>query len=291
MKKISRKGAKTPRTQRPLIVNVAPSRLCGKLAAALFLLALPALGKESPDAVRAGIGKYNAGCELYRAKDFQGSEKLFGEAAAQTDDEKLKFRAFYNRGTALLAGFASGQITNRLEAVAEAIGLFEQALELNPADLDSKQNLERALNIMIRQRIGQAEKLITEADGLLEQFQARQAKENYETAKQTLDPVQEDFAPDHKQIQPLMDRADGQLQLLERAVEMTKEDMANAKHAVDLYEYKAAADVMLGDKPERRWAFDLDQKLAQEFQQLIQNNQNVINIIYPPAQPPSPLQP
>jgi hypothetical protein len=254
-------------------------------AVSALLICCSAIAEELP-----GIGKYNAGCELYRAKDFQGSEKLFGEAA-QTEDEKLKFKACYNRGTALLAGTASGQITNRLEAVADAIGLFEQALELNPEDLDSKQNLERALNLMISGRIGQAEKLLNEADGLLEQFEAKTAKENYETAKKTLEPVQDDFAPDSRQVQPLMDRADGQLQMLDRAVEMTTEDMANAKHAVDLYEYKAAADVMLADSKERRWAFNLDEKLAQEFQQLIQNNQNVINIIYPPAQPPSPLQP
>ena len=66
------------------------------------------------------------------------------------------------------------------------------------------------------------------------------------------------------------------------------EEMKNVKHAVDLYEYKAAADIMLANPKERRWAFDLDQELAQQFQQMIQNNQNVINIVYPPAQPPTP---
>jgi hypothetical protein len=56
---------------------------------------------------------------------------------------------------------------------------------------------------------------------------------------------------------------------------------------VDAYQYKTAADLMIADTPERRWAFDLDKKLAEEFQQLIQNNQNVIQIIYPP----NPLKP
>ena len=238
------------------------------------------------------IGTFNEACGVYRSGDFQASEKLFGEVAAQSEDEKLKSRALYNQGTALLAGTASGDITNRLDAVAEAIGLFEQSLELKPDDLDSKQNLERALNIMISGRISQAEKLLSETENLLKQFQARAAKENCEKAKQTLSPVEEDFAPDNKKIQPLLDRADGTLQMLDRAVETTKEELKNAKHAVDLYEYEAAAEVMAADKPERRWAFDLDKELAQEFQQLIQNNQNVINIIHPPQTPqvPQPLQ-
>jgi len=245
-----------------------------------FICVSIAAAKENPMAQ-----PFNKGCELYRAKDFQGSEKLFGEAATQTDDEKLKFKAVYNQGTALLAGTADGQITNRLEAVADAIGLFERAIELHPDDMDAKQNLERALNWMVSGRMKQAKTLIDEADGLLEQFQTKTAKENYETAKKTMEPVQEDFDPDNKQIQPLIDHADGQLQMLERAVELTKEEMKNAKHAVDVYEYKLAADVMVADKPERRWAFDLDEELAKEFQQLIQNNQKVIDIIYPPQQP------
>ncbi|MBC8206806.1 MAG: VWA domain-containing protein [Kiritimatiellaeota bacterium] len=249
--------------------------------AVLLLLLFWAPHVQAAEEKNSAVDNYNLGCELYRANDFQGSEKLFGDVASRTDDEKLKFKALYNRGTTLLAGTTSGQTTNRLEAVAEAIHLFEQSLELNPNDLDSKQNLERALNIMVSGRIKQATQLINEADSLLEQFQAKAAKENYETVKKTLDPVLEDFAPSHKEVQPLIDRADGQLQMLERAVEQTKEEIKNAKHAIDLFDYQAAADVMLADKPERRWAFDLDPELAQEFQQLIQNNQNVINIVYP----------
>lgn len=233
------------------------------------------------------IEMFNQGVEMYRAKDFQSSEQKFDEVVAQTDDEKIKQKALYNRGTALLAGTVAEQLTNRLDSVSLSIKLFEQALELDSTDLDAKQNLERALNLIVTSRIKQAAKLISEADQLLTQDQAKAAKENYETAIKTIDPVQEDFAPNHPDIEPLLKVANEQLNMLEHTIELTREDMENAKHAIDLYQYQTAAKLMLDDKPERRWAFDLDEKLAQEFQQMIQNNQNIINIIYPP----NPLKP
>jgi predicted nucleic acid-binding Zn-ribbon protein len=153
--------------------------------------------------------------------------------------------------------------------------------------MDAKQNLERALNIMVNGRISRAKALLDETDSLLQQDQAKVAKEKCEEAKKALAPVEEDFAPNNPELQPLIDKADGTLQMLDRAIEQTKEEMKNAKHAIDMYEYKTAADVMMADSQERRWAFDLDEELAQEFQQLIQNNQNVINIVYPQ----NPLQP
>ena len=100
------------------------------------------------------IGKYNQGHALYREGDFQGSEKLFGESAALTQNEKLKQKALYNRGTALLASCTGDsqvapekQLETKLTATTQAIDLFEEALQLEPSDLAAKQNLERAINL------------------------------------------------------------------------------------------------------------------------------------------------
>ena len=259
------------------MTNTKNIRVHSRSFAVLFLL----FGGASAEEKFPAIGTYNQGVAHYRTNNFQASEKLFAEAAAQTSDEELKQKALYNRGTALLAGAAGGQITNRLESVAEAINLLEQSLELKPEDIDAKQNIERALNWMVTDRIKQATRLIHEADQMLTENQAKTAKENYEAAQETLAPVQENFAPNHAKAEQLKTRADQQLQRLERAVALTREEMEHAKQALDLYEYQTAATLMVADKPERHWAFDLDEELAEEFQQLIQNNQNVIKIIYP----------
>ena len=38
---------------------------------------------------------------------------------------------------------------------------------------------------------------------------------------------------------------------------------------------------MMDNKPARKWAFDLDKKLAEEFQQFNEHNHQIIEIVYP----------
>ena len=108
--------------------------------------ALEKTAEKFPD-----IGNYNRGNVLYREKDFQGSEKAYSSAAAQTANEQLKQKALYNRGTALLAGTTQqkdpAQVDAKITAATQATGFFEQALSLKPDDLAAKQNLERAIKL------------------------------------------------------------------------------------------------------------------------------------------------
>jgi tetratricopeptide (TPR) repeat protein len=226
------------------------------------------------------IGNYNCGNVLYRQKDFQGSEKAFATAAALTENNELKQKALYNRGTALLAG-TTAQTNAVFDVAASAADLFEQALTLNPKDEAAKQNFERAINLAVTTRINVASKLIQEADAMMTEFKAKTAKENYTQAKTLLAPVLADLLPDSRTAQDLTQHATDQIAILEQAVKDTRAELETAKKAIDAYDYKTAADIMLNDKPARKWAFDLDEKLAQEFQQFNENNRKVIEIVYP----------
>ncbi|MFA6172683.1 MAG: VWA domain-containing protein [Kiritimatiellales bacterium] len=228
------------------------------------------------------IGNYDRGNILYRQNDFQGSEKAYGSAAAQTADNQLKQKALYNRGTALLANARNPANTNDVfAAAAQSLDLFEQSLNLNPADKSAKNNLECAINFIITGRIQRAARLVEDADKMLTEYKAKAAKENYIAAKEMLGPVFENFSPDNPDASALKKRADQQLLMLERAVQETKNDMETAKQAIATYEYRTAADIMLSEKPVRKLAFDLDDKLKEEFTKLIENNQKVIQIVYP----------
>lgn len=239
------------------------------------LQSLEKLTAEFPD-----IGNYNRGSVLFRMNDFQGSEKAYADAAALTEDKTLKQKALYNRGTALLAG-AFKQTNAVMEAAAQAADLFEQALELNPEDHNAKQNFERAIRLAVTDRVRNATRLINEADSLLTEYKAKTAKENYTKAKELLAPVLGDLSPDSLDAHELNRRADEQLEILKRAVKETRAEMERAKKFIETYDYKKAAEAMMNDTPARRLAFDLDEKLKTEFEQLIQNNMNIIQIVYP----------
>jgi tetratricopeptide (TPR) repeat protein len=226
------------------------------------------------------LGNYNRGNVLYRQHDFQGSEKAFAEAAAQTQNDKLKQKALYNRGTALLAGTTT-QTDAVFDVAARAADLFEQALALDPKDADAKQNVERAINLAVTSRINAAAKLSQEADAMLTEFKAKTAKENYTQIAPLLTPVLNDLSPDSAAARQLIQHAGDQIARLDQAVKDTRAEFETAKNAVAAYDYQTAAELMTEDTPERKWAFDLDEKLAKEFQQFNAKNHNVIEIIHP----------
>jgi urease gamma subunit len=247
--------------------------------------ALAQLNAEE-DGKRPAVAGFNRGVVLYRMADFRSAETAFAEAAAQTTDRELKQKALYNRGTALLRAARVDlndpeETAAGFESAAQALRQFEEALLLDPDDVHARKNFERTLELITTRRLDGARGLIAAAGNLLEEFKAKEAKENYESAKALLEPLLKDFAPDSREAGELMQRADRQLAMLAKAVEETRLDLADAKRFIEEYFYKEAADIMLDESKERQWAFGLDEELAQEFQQLIENNMNVINIIYP----------
>jgi Ca-activated chloride channel family protein len=87
---------------------------------------------------------FNAGDALFRKGEFPDAIREFGNAAA-SKDPILSSAALYNAGTAFMQ---AGQLDTAVEAL-------KSSLKLNPGDVDAKQNLELALQMMQQQQQGQ----------------------------------------------------------------------------------------------------------------------------------------
>lgn len=95
-----------------------------------------------------GVATFNAGNALYRMQRLPEAGSNFLEAA-RSGDLGLQSRAYYNRGNTLLAQAAAGQQQGQLDqagqVVDEAVRMYENALALDPKDLDTKVNYELAV--------------------------------------------------------------------------------------------------------------------------------------------------
>ncbi len=189
-----------------------------KIALLLLLFCIPNADAEEKF---PAIEKYNQGHALYREGNFQGSEKLFGEAAAQTTDETLKQKALHNRGTALLASCTGDsqvapdsqiaplpatpeqQLEARLAATTQAIENLEEALQLNPAALSTKQNLERALALKERleKQKQEEEKEEKKEKGKEDDKDSKEEKEKSDKSDQQEQQNQEDQKQEQEQQQ------------------------------------------------------------------------------------------
>jgi len=85
---------------------------------------------------------YNLGNVLYRKNNSEEAVKSYDNAIANTKDNSVKQKAFYNKGVALQAA----------KKLPECIRAYENALILNPNDEDARQNLQRALKEQKKQQ-------------------------------------------------------------------------------------------------------------------------------------------
>jgi len=88
--------------------------------------------QQNPENVTA---KYNLAAARFRNSKFEEAQKEYEEVLEKTSDSKLKEKATYNNGVALIK-------QSKLE---ESIEAFKKALLLNPQDADTRFNLQKAL--------------------------------------------------------------------------------------------------------------------------------------------------
>jgi Ca-activated chloride channel homolog len=84
---------------------------------------------------KSDIANFNTGNATFRQNKFDDALNSFDNTINNTADKTLQQQAFYNKGVA----FSKEQ---RLE---ESIEAWKQALKMNPGDLVTRENLEKAL--------------------------------------------------------------------------------------------------------------------------------------------------
>ncbi|HSN08649.1 MAG TPA: VWA domain-containing protein, partial [Hanamia sp.] len=85
---------------------------------------------------------YNLGNVLYRKNNTEEAVKYYDNAIANTKNDSVKQKAFYNKGVAFQAA----------KKLPQSITAYENALILNPKDEDARQNLQRVLKEQKKQQ-------------------------------------------------------------------------------------------------------------------------------------------
>ena len=85
---------------------------------------------------------YNLGNALYKSKKTEAAQKVYDNAAQNANDASGKSKAVYNKGVTL----------TRQSKLVESIDAYKDALRLIPTDEEARQNLQKALNELKKQK-------------------------------------------------------------------------------------------------------------------------------------------
>ena len=92
-------------------------------------------------------GKFNLGTAVYQEKNFNESTKIYEELAGKQLDKSTKAKVYHNFGNSLLES----------KQYEQSITAYKNSLLNNPADNDTKYNLEYA-KLMLKQQQQQKQK-------------------------------------------------------------------------------------------------------------------------------------
>ncbi|HEX4850962.1 MAG TPA: tetratricopeptide repeat protein [Puia sp.] len=87
---------------------------------------------ESPENPTA---QYNLGNTEYRKNNLEDAVKSFDASGEHSPDTTMKLKSYYNKGVALI----------KQQKLDESIEAWKNALRLDPTDVESRENLEKAL--------------------------------------------------------------------------------------------------------------------------------------------------
>jgi tetratricopeptide (TPR) repeat protein len=232
---------------------------------------------EFPD-----IGNYNLGNAHYRNGDFEAAEKNYTEALRSTDLQ-LQANAYFNRGNALLARTTvmtePEQIQLAAELAFQAEDMFEKSILLAPDDLAAKRNFERARNLRIKLEFNRGKWLYDQAEGLLKEFKAKDAKKNYLQAKTQFEHILNNIDPNQNKSKQYLANVDERLEMLKKAVEESEQNLATAIQQIKDYQYLLAGQRLVEESDARKYAFDLKPELKKKYEETVKKDQEVLKII------------
>ncbi|NKB22968.1 MAG: tetratricopeptide repeat protein [Kiritimatiellae bacterium] len=140
------------------------------------------LAKEST--LDPATALFNKGNALYKTKQHEEASEAYREAL-KTSDLTLQSKTYFNEGNNLFALADSQEKENRLqaalEAIKEAVAMYENAMQLDPKDEDPKINYEVAqIKIAdLKERIEQQQQNQESSDDQEEQDQQQDSPEDH----------------------------------------------------------------------------------------------------------------
>lgn len=277
-----------------LLLNFAASAYAGDTARAYMRQGLKAYNVENYDdalthfkkasAEFPHVSAYNLGNTYYRMGDYAQATNSYHKAL-ESDDLELQAQVYYNLGNALLEPVAATNYAERVEVdqavelTVEASEMFENALRLNPNDLAAKQNYERSLLRRTELELNLGKYIFDQAESLLQEYKAKEAQGKYIEARNQFERILAEINPTHAEAKQYLPKIEERLNMLERAVESAENDLQIALQQIDDYQYVLAAQRLMDDSDERKYAFDIKPELKKKYEETIQKNQEIIQII------------
>ncbi|MBN2684021.1 MAG: tetratricopeptide repeat protein [Pontiellaceae bacterium] len=230
------------------------------------------------------VSAYNQGNTYYRMGEYSQATNSYHKAL-ESDDLKLQAQVYYNLGNALLkpifvTNYAERvEVDQAVEQTVQAAEMFENALRLNPDDLATKQNLERSLLRRTQLELNLGKYIFDQAESRLQELKAKEAQEKYIEARKQFERILAEINPKHAEAKQYLPKIDERLNMLERAVETAENDLQMALQQIDNYQYVPAAQKLTEKSDEREYAFDIKPELKKKYDETIQKNQQIIQII------------
>jgi Ca-activated chloride channel family protein len=223
---------------------------------------------EAADGTRLdpAVARYNEARARLTEEDVEGAAAAWLEALRSPDLE-LQQDAYFNRGNALMAGAerqeGQQQLEPAMDLAHEAATMYEQAIRLNPDDLEAKVNFELALKKIEELEIKQQEQQSSEDQQDQQDQQEQQDQEdrqNQEQQQEQQSSEDQQEQQEQQQDQPQQEQdpsqpEDGQSQQDDAAPETEQDEQPGDEQPLPTQEMtREEAEMMLDAKREEEKA-------------------------------------